>query len=186
MSATAQATQRDDTEVLLHRCANGDRAAFRLLYDRWGSRLYGIALRITRQATLASDAMQDAFVQIWQQAHRFDPSRGGPEAWLIGIVRYRALDVVRRRSRELPGYEPEEEREDESPDALTRLVSTAEGAALHRCLGALAEDRRRLVVMAFVEGLSHSELAEQMRVPLGTVKSWIRRSLSSLRECLAS
>jgi RNA polymerase sigma-70 factor (ECF subfamily) len=155
------------------------------LYDRWGGRLYGIALRITRQAVLAADATQEAFVQIWQQAHRFDPDRGGPEAWLIGIVRYRALDAVRRQAREVPGYEPEE-RADDAPDALTRLVSTAEGAALHRCMDQLDEDRRRLVVMAFVDGLSHSELADRLKVPLGTVKSWIRRSLLSLRECLAS
>ena len=185
MSASPATHAQDDTDALLHRCSGGDRAAFRLLYDRWGNRLYGIALRITRQAPLAADATQDAFVQIWQQAHRFDPARGTPEAWLIGIVRYRALDIVRRRSREVPGYEPEE-REDASPDALARLVSTAEGAALHRCLAALEADRRRLVVMAFVDGLSHSELADRLGVPLGTVKSWIRRSLLSLRECLAS
>jgi RNA polymerase sigma-70 factor, ECF subfamily len=185
MSAATHARQADDTDVLLHRCAGGDRAAFRALYDRWGGRLYGIALRITRQAALAADAVQDAFVQIWQQAHRFDPDRGGPEAWLVGIVRYRALDIVRRRSREAPGHEPEE-RKDETPDALARLVSSAEGVALHRCLGQLEEDRRRLVVMAFVDGLSHSELAERTHVPLGTVKSRIRRSLISLRECLAS
>jgi RNA polymerase sigma factor (sigma-70 family) len=90
---------------------------------------------------------------------------------------------VRRRSRELPGYEPEE-REDETPDALARLVSSAEGAALHRCLNELEDDRRRLVVLAFVDGLSHSELAARTNAPLGTVKSWIRRSLMSLRECL--
>ena len=185
MSATKTALEADDTDVLLHRCTDGDRAAFRLLYDRWGGRLYGIALRITRQASLAADATQDAFVQIWQQAHRFDPERGEPEAWLIGITRYRALDIVRRQSREVPGYEPDE-REDESPDALARLISTAEGAALQRCLGELEEDRRRLMVMAFVDGLSHSELAERMSVPLGTVKSWIRRSLILLRGCLAS
>jgi RNA polymerase sigma factor (sigma-70 family) len=185
MYATAHAAEIDDTEALLHRCAGGDRTAFRLLYDRWGNRLYGIALRITRQAALAADATQDAFVQIWQQAHRFDPDRGGPDAWLIGIARYRALDIVRRQPREVPGFEPEEI-EDTSPDALARLVSTAEGAALHRCLGELKDDRRRLVVMAFVDGLSHSELAARMSVPLGTVKSWIRRSLISLRECLAS
>ena len=185
MSLAMQAPDVDDTDALLHRCASGDRAAFRLLYDRWGNRLYGIALRITRQAALAADATQDAFVQIWQQAHRFDPDRGAPEAWLIGIVRYRALDAVRRHSREMPGYEPTEI-EDDAPDALARLVSTTEGAALHRCLGLLDADRRRLVVMAFVDGLSHSELAERLSVPLGTVKSWIRRSLISLRGCLAS
>ena len=185
MSATAPASEGDDTPALLHRCAGGDRMAFRLLYEHWASRLYGIALRITRQSALAADATQDAFVQIWQQAHRFDPQRGGPEAWLVGIVRYRALDIVRRRSREVPGYEPSDI-EDETPDPLAHLVSTAEGATLHRCLGELEEDRRRLVVMAFVDGLSHSELAARMSVPLGTVKSWIRRSLIALRGCLSS
>jgi RNA polymerase sigma-70 factor (ECF subfamily) len=184
VSATIQSPRAGDTEALVHRCARGDQAAFRLLYDRWGGRLYGIALRITRQAMLAADATQEAFVQIWQQAHRFDPARGGPEAWMIGIVRYRALDIVRRQVREVPGYVPEE-RADDAPDVLAKLVSTAEGAALHRCLGRLDEDRRRLVVMAFVDGLSHSELAGRLRVPLGTVKSWIRRSLIALRECLA-
>jgi RNA polymerase sigma-70 factor, ECF subfamily len=133
MSTSIHDTTSDEADALLHRCAGGDRAAFRLLYDRWGSRLYGIALRITRQPALAADAMQDAFVRIWQQAHRFDPDRGSPAAWMIGIVRYRALDIFRRQAREIPGYEPEE-REDESPDALARLVSTTEGAALYRCL----------------------------------------------------
>ena len=185
MLAIRRTTQTEDVEALLTRCARGDRTAFRLLYDRWGSRLYGIALRITRQDAMAADATQDAFVQIWQQAHRFDPIRGTAEAWLIGILRYRALDIVRRRSREVTGYEPEE-RGDETPDALARLVTSAEGAALYRCLKELEEDRRRLVVRAFVDGLSHSELAAQMNTPLGTVKSWIRRSLISLRECLAS
>ncbi len=185
MSAIPHTTQTDDAAALLTRCAGGDRIAFRLLYDRWGSRLYGIALRITRQDAMAADATQDAFVQIWRQAHRFDPARGSAEAWVIGILRYRALDIVRRRSREQTGYEPEE-REDEAPDALARLVSSTEGAALHRCLNELGEDRRQLVLLAFVDGLSHSELAARMNAPLGTVKSWIRRSLMSLRECLAS
>jgi RNA polymerase sigma-70 factor, ECF subfamily len=179
------AARDDDTALLLQRCAGGDRGAFRALYDRWGSRIHGIALRITRQAPLAADATQDAFVQIWQQAHRFDPARGSAEAFLVSLVRYRALDLVRRQSREVPGYEPDD-LQDDTPDALSRLVATAEGAALHRCLGMLDADRRRLVVLAFVEGLSHSELAQRLRLPLGTVKSWIRRSLLSLRECLSS
>jgi RNA polymerase sigma-70 factor (ECF subfamily) len=179
------AAHADDTALLLQRCAGGDRRAFRTLYDRWGSRLHGITLRITRQSSLAADATQEAFVQIWQQAYRFDPSRGSAEAFLVSLARYRALDLVRRQSREVPGYEPAE-REDETPDVLSRLVATAEGAALHRCLDRLDAERRRLVVLAFVEGLSHSELAERLLVPLGTVKSWIRRSLLSLRECLAS
>ena len=175
----------DDPATLLHRCAHGDRAAFRVLYDGWASRMHGIALRITRQPSLAADATHDAFVQVWQQAHRFDPERGSAEAFLISLVRYRALDIVRRTVREVPGYEAAEQ-EDESPDALSRLVSSSEGAALQRCLERLEAGRRRMVVMAFVDGLSHGELAEKLRIPLGTVKSVIRRSLLSLRECLAS
>src|ERR1700677_865917 len=175
----------DDTGSLLQRCGNGDRLAFRTLYDRWGGRLHGIALRITRQAPLAADATHDAFVQVWQQAHRFDPARGSAEAFLISLVRYRALDIVRRHAREVPGYEPED-LEDATPDALARLVSSAEGAALQRCLSLLEHDRQRLLVMAFVDGLSHGELSERLGAPLGTIKSWIRRSLLSLRECLAS
>ncbi|MBV9249112.1 MAG: sigma-70 family RNA polymerase sigma factor [Acetobacteraceae bacterium] len=175
----------DQASRLLHRCADGNRAAFRALYDLWGARLYGIALRITRQPSLAADATQEAFVQIWQRARDFDPARGNAEAWLISLVRYRALDIVRRNSREVPGYEAPDT-EDESPNALSRLVSTAEGAALHRCLRQLETGRRRLVVMAFVNGLSHGELAQRLGMPLGTVKSAIRRSLIALRECLAS
>ena len=144
-----------------------------------------MALRITRQSGLAADATHDAFVQVWQQAYRFDPARGSAEAFLVSLLRYRALDIVRRRGREIPGYELEE-RADETPDALAQLVGSAEAAALHRCLGLLDAERRRLVTMAFVEGLSHSELAAKLCVPLGTVKSWIRRSLLSLRECLAA
>jgi RNA polymerase sigma-70 factor, ECF subfamily len=174
----------DATAVLLRRCAAGDIAGFRVLYDGWGGRLHGIALRITRQPSLAADATHDAFVQVWQRAHQFDPERGSPEAFLVSLVRYRALDIVRRQGREVPSHEPPE-REDESPDALSRLISTSEGAALHRCLDQLEPGRRRLIVMAFVEGLSHGDLAARLTVPLGTVKSWIRRSLLSLRSCLA-
>lgn len=175
----------DDTATLLHRCANGDRAAFRALYDRWSARMNGIALRIVRQPSLAADATHDAFVQVWQQAHRFDPERGSAEAFLVSLVRYRALDIVRRTSRETTGYEAVDA-EDDNPDALSMMVATSEGAALQRCLSRLEADRRRLIVMAFVDGLSHGELSEKLLLPLGTVKSWIRRSLLSLRECLAS
>ena len=101
------------------------------------------------------------------------------------VLRYRALDIVRRRAREVPGLE-QDERHDDTPDALAQLVGSVEATELRRCLGLLDADRRRLVVMAFVEGLSHSELANKLKLPLGTVKSSIRRSLLSLRECLAT
>jgi RNA polymerase sigma-70 factor (ECF subfamily) len=186
---TQRSGSRDDSDseltALLSRCASGDRAAFRTLYDAQASRLHGLALRITRDPGLAADATHDAFVQVWNQAVRFDPARGAAGAWLTSIVRYRALDITRRRVREKPGYEPPEQ-EDESPDALAQLVTSAEGAALRLCLEELEPDRRALLMSAYAEGLSHSELAEKTGTPLGTIKSWIRRSLASLKRCLES
>ncbi len=128
--------------------------------------MYGLALRITRQSALAADATHDAFLQVWQNAARFDPARGGAVAWLTSLVRYRALDIVRHSGRELSGYEAKDA-PDDAPDPLQTLLSTAEGAALLRCLGQLDEGRRNAIVLAFVDGLSHAELATRLGVPLG-------------------
>jgi len=177
--------ETDNTDALIIHCATGDHAAFRRLYDLWAPRLNGIALRITRQPAMAADATQDAFVQLWRHAHRFDSERGSGEAFLVTLVRYRALDLVRRAVREVPGYEPGDE-PDDSPDALTLLTANKDGEALRRCLGLLDVERRRLVIMAFVEGLPHSTLAVRLKQPLGTIKSSIRRALLSLRACLAA
>ncbi len=171
------------TIALLGRIGQGDRVAFRQLYDRQSSRLYAVAMRITRQPALASDAVHDAFLQVWRNAARFDAAKGNPEAWLVSLVRYRALDIARRRGREVSD-EGMPEQVDPEPDALSQLSQGREARALHGCLAGLTEERRRLVVLAFVDGLSHSEVAERVRMPLGTVKSWIRRSLQALRTCL--
>jgi RNA polymerase sigma-70 factor (ECF subfamily) len=180
----ADAAPPTDAE-LIARCAARDRAAFRLLYSQWSARLHGVAMRIVRDPSLAADATHDAFVQLWQQAARFDPSRGEASSWLMSLARYRALDMVRRRGREVLGHEPVEEEADQGPDPLGALLAVTDGGALHRCLEKLSEERRRLVVLAFVEGYSHSQLAAKLAVPIGTVKSWIRRSLTGLKECLA-
>jgi RNA polymerase sigma-70 factor (ECF subfamily) len=173
----------DDLSALLWRVAAGDRGAFRELYDLQAPRLYSVALRITRQPTLASDAVHDAFIQVWRNAGRFDLARGEAGAWLLSLVRYRALDIARHRNRETAGIDIPE-REDEAPDPLARLESVRDAAALRACLDGLDAERRRLIVMAFVDGLTHTEVAERTKIPLGTVKTWIRRGLQSLRLCL--
>jgi RNA polymerase sigma-70 factor (ECF subfamily) len=173
----------EDLATLLQRCAAQDRVAFRRLYDRQAARLHGIALRITRQPGLAADAVHETFLALWQHAGSFDPARGSAEAWLTSIARYRALDIARRRAREVTGLELPEAADPE-PDALAQLTGGAEATALRRCLEALAPDRRRLVVAAFVDGLSHTELAKALAMPLGTVKSTIRRALATLKRCL--
>jgi RNA polymerase sigma-70 factor, ECF subfamily len=168
---------------LLWRVAAGDRVAFRHLYDVQVSRLYSVAVRITRQGPLAADVVHDAFLQIWRNAASFDPARGNAEAWLLSVVRYRALDIARRRGREVSDADTPE-RVDEDPDPLTRLEQIRDATALRSCLSEMDEERRRVIVLAFVDGLSHSEVAERLHAPLGTVKSWIRRGLQSLRACL--
>ncbi len=175
----------EDLAVLLQRCAVGDRGAFERVYRSQASRLYGLALAITRQPGSAADAVQEALMQVWRNAARFDPNRGTAESWLVGLVRYRALDIARRQAREIP-QETLPDRVDDAPDALAQVVASREGEALSRCLDELPPDRRRLIEAAFTQGLSHSDLASKLDQPLGTIKSWIRRSLQSLRKCLTA
>ena len=170
--------------MLLARCAQEDSAAFRLLYDQQSPTLYGVAMRITRDASLAADAVHDAMLQVWRNAARYDPARGNGRAWLVSLVRYRALDLIGRIRREVVGAEVPET-VDPEPLALERLAATRDGEALRRCLDTVEPARRRLVILAFVDGLTHTEIAARARQPLGTVKSSIRRALQTLRACLA-
>ena len=172
-----------ETTRLLRSCAEGDQAAFRRLYELQSPRLYGLALRLLQQPALASDAVHDAFVQVWRRAARFDPSRNAGEAWLASLLRYRAIDILRRRSREQYGIERREQADD-APDAFDQLAGQADTESLPRCLQELEEAQRRAIGLAFLDGLSHVELASRLSAPLGTVKSWVRRGLLSLRRCL--
>ncbi len=183
MADESNADDAESLESLLARCGGGDRVAFRRLYDLQSAQLYGQALRLTRQPQLAADAVHDAFLQVWQRSSRFDPSRGRAEAWLASLLRYRAIDIVRKRGRESYGGEPADEA-DSAPDALDRLAADDQASALRRCLDELDDEQRRVVLLAFAQGLTHSELATRMRSPLGTVKSWVRRALLNLRRCL--
>ncbi|GAB0117767.1 sigma-70 family RNA polymerase sigma factor [Acidisoma sp. 7E03] len=175
--------ERETAAALLYRTAEGDAAAFRVLYEQQSPRLYALALRMTRQPPLASDALQDTFVQVWRQAARFDPQRGSAEAWLIGLLRFRAIDILRSRQREEPGYEPPESA-DPAPDPFEQVRASRDTAALYDCLGTLDEAQQRIIRLAFLDGLSHAELASRLSAPLGTVKSWIRRALIGLKRCL--
>jgi RNA polymerase sigma-70 factor (ECF subfamily) len=142
-----------------------------------------VALRITRSAPTAEDVLHDVFVRVWNDAAGFDPERGPARAWLTTKVRFRAMEIMRRSGREMPGLTLAEA-EDDSPDALANLLHHADGRALHACLAELEEAKRELIRRAFVEGSSHAKLAADTGLPLGTVKSTIRRSLMLLRRCL--
>lgn len=180
-----QAPAMDPVATALARCAGGDRGALRLIYDREAPTLLAVAARIVRRRDLAEEVLQDAFVQIWRRAGSFDPSRGSGRSWIYAVVRNRALNQL-RDERHLPVEDSELEsyvaREEELDDAFERLSQTN---ALRRCLGGLDPTRRRAVLLAYVAGLTHGEIAGRLGAPLGTVKAWIRRSLTSLKACMS-
>jgi RNA polymerase sigma-70 factor, ECF subfamily len=137
-----------------------------------------------RRPEIAADVLQEAFVQIWQNAPAFSVERDAGAAWLTGIVRFRALDAVRKLGRETLTDDPALGDAVLDPDVIEKIDAAAEASALKRCLRLLDGEQRRCIVLAFVHGMSHSEIAERIKAPLGSVKSWIRRGLLSLRRCL--
>jgi RNA polymerase sigma-70 factor (ECF subfamily) len=175
-----------DLDDDLRRCGRGDRAALRRIYDAEGPRMLGVALRILRRQQLAEEAVHDAFVQVWQRAESFDPGRGQGKTWLYAVLRNRALNILRGEARTdlVEDFEPMGlASTEEDPESVMARLSDA--GALRRCLERLEPARRRAVMLAYMHGLSHGELAARVGVPLGTMKSWLRRSLMALRECLA-
>lgn len=174
-----------DCESALLACAQGDRAALHQIYAREASQLLGVALRIVRRRDLADEVLQDAFLQIWQKAALFDPRRGTARSWIFSIVRYRALDALRKASREVAVDETMlANRSPATPDMLDNLSRLAETKELQQCLEQLEQTKRQSILLAYVNGYTHIQIAAQLEVPLGTVKSWIRRGLLALRECL--
>ena len=171
-----------ELEALLSRCAAGDRAALETLYARVAPILLAVLMRILRRRDVAEDALQDVFVSVWQRAHQFDPIRGRALAWLVSMARYRAIDLQRAARPALPLSEVsalEPQLQSESPLEGGEMLGT--GALLMRCLEQIAAPQRRCLMLAYEEGLTHSEIARAVNEPLGTVKSWVRRSLMALR-----
>ena len=163
----------------LARCAAGDRAALQMIYAGEAPRMIGVARRILLRQDLAEEAVHDAFMRIWRSAAGFDPHRGSARGWLYAIVRNRALSIHRNEHR----YDASDETalDIDCEATMTRLPETS---ALRRCLERIDRPRRDVVVLAYAHGMSHGELAGRMKVPLGTVKSWVRRGLFSLQECM--
>ncbi len=203
MSFAPQATAPEDwgprsRELgrLLSRSALGDRAAFKQLYDQSSSHLYAVILRIQRDRNLAEDLLQEVYVNAWKAAASFDAQRAQPLTWLTHIARNKAIDSL-RRAQSQPRFESvhHEHDADDRPDLDQHLVDESPGPAallerasdarqLGHCMQDLSAQQRQSVALAFFDGLSHAEVAEQLRQPLGTVKSWVRRALMTLKACL--
>ena len=187
-----------DLSRLLGRAGLGDRAAFATLYERTSPHLLAVVLRINRDRAQAEDILQEVYVNVWRAASSFDAAQSQPLTWLTSIARNRAIDSLRRmqtQPRTAVGAPPSDSRDsedddvydsvaDQSPGPLDLLSRAAEARSLATCMEQLSATQRQSVALAFFHGLSHAEVAAQMRQPLGTVKSWVRRSLATLKSCL--
>lgn len=170
--------------TLLAAVSDGDRHAFSTLYDRTSAKLYGICLRLLGSEAEAQDALQDAYVTVWQKAGRFDPAKASAITWLAVLARNKAIDRLRRRPIGSDQLDAAAEVEDESPSAFEVVGNKQDSARLGDCLGELEDRPRAMIRSAFLDGATYPELAEREGVPLATMKSWVRRGLQRLRECL--
>ena len=180
------ASDKFDYESALAACVRGEHEALRAVYDREARWLLGVALRIVRDRETAHDVLQDAFLQIWQRAGSYRRELGSARGWIYTVVRHRALDEVRRAGREIAvGDDIEGYAEVHLGNEEAEASAHADVGMLTRCLGALEERKRECIVCAFVEGYTHEQISSRLGTPVGTVKSWIRRGLISLKECLS-
>lgn len=184
--------QNKHLENLLGACARRDEGAFARLYQLTAPKLFGVALRILRREDWAEEVLQDCYVSIWNHAGSYSSGLSAPLTWMTSIVRNRCLDWLRRPRLEVvlerpdDGDDPLDSIAADGPGPLENLARAADARALTECLGQLEAKQRQTIMLAFYDGLSHSELARHMRQPLGTVKTWVRRGLEKLKGCLGS
>jgi RNA polymerase sigma-70 factor (ECF subfamily) len=174
----------DELATILEAVARGDRQAFARLYERTSAKLYGICLRLLGNEAEAEDVLQDVYVTVWQKAERFDRGRASPITWLAVLARNKGIDRLRRRATRSEPIEAAAEVEDESPLPFELVRQKQEAGRLSDCLEELDERPRAMIRAAFLDGATYPELAEREGVPLGTMKSWIRRAMQRLRGCL--
>ena len=175
-----------DIADLIARCALRDRAAFTALYGRTSAKLYGVTLRILRDRSEAEEALQEVYVKIWQRADRYVPGGFSPISWLVAVARNHALDVLRARRPQGEDIDLALEVADAGPNPEQAAANRAERGRIDDCLGQLDADKASAVRGAYLDGYSYEELAERHKVPLNTMRTWLRRSLMRLRECLSA
>lgn len=186
-------SEAPDAELiaLLDRVARLDHAALKELYERCSPKLFGLAVRVVSQREWAEDVLQEAFLTIWRAAGDYRASLSPPMAWMGLIVRSRGLDFLRRRTAERSHLTQELDEAiadtlaGDAPNPMDTAHASEQAWALHQCLGQLENRQREVFSLAYIRDLSHSELATQLNLPLGTVKTWIRRGLDQLRLCMA-
>jgi RNA polymerase sigma-70 factor (ECF subfamily) len=175
-----------EIESLISRVALGDRAAFGALYAATSAKLFGVALRVLKNRADAEDVLQEAYVKIWNNAAKYQVSGYSPMTWLIAIVRNQSIDRLRARKPDAAELAEADDIADLSATPEQSAVDGGEMQRLRLCLEKLSPGRAEAVKAAYMEGYSYQELAERLEQPINTVRTWLRRSLISLKECLSS
>lgn len=176
---------REEIESLIGSVALGDRKAFQALYDATSAKLLGVCLRILKDRAAAEDAMQDSFVKVWKNADRFAVNGYSPMTWLITIARNTAIDRLRATRHDANIADFTDTIAAGGPSAEGRVIAAAEARRVSACFNELDADRSAAIKGAYLDGLSYAELAKKFDVPLNTMRTWLRRGLIALRECLA-
>ncbi|MGV6848174.1 MAG: sigma-70 family RNA polymerase sigma factor [Marinibacterium sp.] len=183
--ATAARPEPDDPlDHLIPRIALGDRGAFDALYARTSGRLFAVAVRIMKNRAEAEDVLQEAFIRIWQRADRFRPGRAPAISWLVTLTRNLAIDRLRARKAPVAPMELAEDIADAAPTPEAAAAASQERARIEACLDELEDRRAEAVRSAYLEGYSYQDLADRFGTPLNTMRTWLRRSLIRLRDCL--
>ena len=174
----------EEIEVLIGKVSLGDRKAFSRLYDLTHAKLFGVCLRILKNRASAEDVLQESYMKIWRHADRYASKGTSPMTWLITIARNSAIDRLRRQrdSEDIDGMTETLAASGPTPEQVA--VASSEAGRINDCLDKLEAPRDKAVRGAYLEGLSYAELSEKLSIPLNTIRTWLRRSLISLRECL--
>jgi RNA polymerase sigma-70 factor, ECF subfamily len=165
--------------------AKGDKAAFERLYGATRAKLYGVLLRILGRPELAEEVMQETYLKVWKMADKFDPELASPITWMVAMARNRAIDIVRKRAEVSIEEEPEAQNvASDAPAPLARREMTEELKRLLSCLGKLDPEKQRIVLLAYYSGWSREQLSTKLDIPVNTIKTWLRRSLLEIRDCM--
>lgn len=179
-------TPSHDISELIGRCALRDRAAFRTLYERTSAKLFGVTLRILKNRSEAEEAIQEVYVKIWQRADRYVAGSYSPISWMVAVARNHSLDILRARRPVSDDIDVALDIPDSGPSPERATENSQERSRIEHCLGLLEVERADAVRGAYLDGFSYEELATRYDVPLNTMRTWLRRSLLKLRECLTA
>ena len=177
---------RQEIETLISSVALGDRKAFQALYDATSAKLLGVCLRILHDRAAAEDAMQDTYIKVWKNADRFAVNGYSPMTWLITIARNTAIDKLRSSKPTVDIEDYTDTIASTGPSAESQVIAAAEARRITKCFSELEPTRSAAIKAAYLDGAPYADLATKFNVPLNTMRTWLRRGLIALRECLSS